>query len=186
MPRQNPTGEYRRAFDVPDGFPASTAVLRFEGVDSAFAVWLLSAAVDQDVDPGRGDRSRKVPVRGRASPRRSRGGRCGLRRLAGRPADGALCEGLLVQAAGGLDQPDAVRCPRAVLTRGNSAVRQCQAPPGKNSIPRLKRVSQGFESCRRYTQRPVKRATRRGTDRRNLEAAGANALVSGIFCVSDA
>nr|WP_232108136.1 sugar-binding domain-containing protein [Streptomyces gossypiisoli] len=40
VPRQNPTGEYRRAFDVPDGFPASTAVLRFEGVDSAFAVWL--------------------------------------------------------------------------------------------------------------------------------------------------
>ncbi|MEW1648585.1 glycoside hydrolase family 2 TIM barrel-domain containing protein [Streptomyces sp. NPDC091219] len=40
VPRQNPTGEYRRAFDVPDGFPASAAVLRFEGVDSAFAVWL--------------------------------------------------------------------------------------------------------------------------------------------------
>jgi beta-galactosidase len=40
VPRQNPTGEYRRVFDVPDGFPASAAVLRFEGVDSAFAVWL--------------------------------------------------------------------------------------------------------------------------------------------------
>ncbi|MFD5597653.1 glycoside hydrolase family 2 TIM barrel-domain containing protein [Streptomyces griseorubiginosus] len=40
VPRENPTGEYRRAFDVPDGFPASAAVLRFEGVDSAFAVWL--------------------------------------------------------------------------------------------------------------------------------------------------
>ncbi|MDH6455576.1 beta-galactosidase [Streptomyces sp. SAI-119] len=40
VPRQNPTGEYRREFDVPDGFPASQAVLRFEGVDSAFAVWL--------------------------------------------------------------------------------------------------------------------------------------------------
>ncbi|MFD5462615.1 glycoside hydrolase family 2 TIM barrel-domain containing protein [Kitasatospora sp. NPDC127059] len=40
VPRQNPTGEYRRAFEVPDGFPAATAVLRFEGVDSAFAVWL--------------------------------------------------------------------------------------------------------------------------------------------------
>ncbi|MGW2572489.1 glycoside hydrolase family 2 TIM barrel-domain containing protein [Streptomyces sp. NPDC001537] len=40
VPRQNPTGEYRREFDVPDGFPASAAVLRFEGVDSAFAVWL--------------------------------------------------------------------------------------------------------------------------------------------------
>ncbi|MER7476031.1 glycoside hydrolase family 2 TIM barrel-domain containing protein [Streptomyces sp. NPDC126510] len=40
VPPQNPTGEYRRGFDVPDGFPASAAVLRFEGVDSAFAVWL--------------------------------------------------------------------------------------------------------------------------------------------------
>ncbi|MGC0406641.1 beta-galactosidase [Streptomyces sp. SAI-126] len=40
VPRKNPTGEYRRVFEVPDGFPASAAVLRFEGVDSAFAVWL--------------------------------------------------------------------------------------------------------------------------------------------------
>ncbi|WP_035849875.1 glycoside hydrolase family 2 TIM barrel-domain containing protein [Kitasatospora azatica] len=40
VPRQNPTGEYRREFEVPDGFPAADAVLRFEGVDSAFAVWL--------------------------------------------------------------------------------------------------------------------------------------------------
>ncbi|MEV6209517.1 glycoside hydrolase family 2 TIM barrel-domain containing protein [Kitasatospora sp. NPDC051914] len=40
VPRHNPTGEYRRAFEVPDGFPAAAAVLRFEGVDSAFAVWL--------------------------------------------------------------------------------------------------------------------------------------------------
>ncbi|GAA1957785.1 glycoside hydrolase family 2 TIM barrel-domain containing protein [Catenulispora subtropica] len=40
VPRQNPTGEYRRVFEVPDGFPAADAVLRFEGVDSAFAVWL--------------------------------------------------------------------------------------------------------------------------------------------------
>ncbi|MHC5906907.1 glycoside hydrolase family 2 TIM barrel-domain containing protein [Streptomyces sp. S6] len=40
VPRQNPTGEYRREFEIPDGFPAAAAVLRFEGVDSAFAVWL--------------------------------------------------------------------------------------------------------------------------------------------------
>ncbi|WNZ10795.1 glycoside hydrolase family 2 TIM barrel-domain containing protein [Streptomyces sp. 11x1] len=40
VPRENPTGEYRREFEVPDGFPTSAAVLRFEGVDSAFAVWL--------------------------------------------------------------------------------------------------------------------------------------------------
>jgi beta-galactosidase len=40
VPRQNPTGEYRRVFEVPDRFPVRQAVLRFEGVDSAFAVWL--------------------------------------------------------------------------------------------------------------------------------------------------
>ncbi|MFJ9381140.1 glycoside hydrolase family 2 TIM barrel-domain containing protein [Streptomyces sp. NPDC101455] len=40
VPQHNPTGEYRRAFQVPDGFPVEQAVLRFEGVDSAFAVWL--------------------------------------------------------------------------------------------------------------------------------------------------
>ena len=40
VPGRNPTGEYRREFEVPQGFPAADAVLRFEGVDSAFAVWL--------------------------------------------------------------------------------------------------------------------------------------------------
>jgi beta-galactosidase len=40
VPDGNPTGEYRRTFQVPDGFPLHRAVLRFEGVDSCFAVWL--------------------------------------------------------------------------------------------------------------------------------------------------
>ena len=40
VPDANPTGEYRRGFAVPDGFPLARAVLRFEGVDSCFAVWL--------------------------------------------------------------------------------------------------------------------------------------------------
>jgi beta-galactosidase len=40
VPDANPTGEYRRGFDVPDRFPLARAVLRFEGVDSCFAVWL--------------------------------------------------------------------------------------------------------------------------------------------------
>ncbi|MET9217455.1 glycoside hydrolase family 2 TIM barrel-domain containing protein [Streptomyces sp. NPDC003300] len=41
VPDENPTGEYRREFDVAEGFAdGGTAVLRFEGVDSAFAVWL--------------------------------------------------------------------------------------------------------------------------------------------------
>ncbi|AUG81771.1 beta-galactosidase [Kitasatospora sp. MMS16-BH015] len=43
VPRENPTGEYRRAFEVPEEFPTGAAVLRFEGVDSAFAVWLNGA-----------------------------------------------------------------------------------------------------------------------------------------------
>ena len=40
VPDANPTGEYRRGFEVPDGFSGQRAVLRFEGVDSCFAVWL--------------------------------------------------------------------------------------------------------------------------------------------------
>lgn len=40
VPDENPTGEYRREFEVVDGFPVERAVLRFEGVDSCFAVWL--------------------------------------------------------------------------------------------------------------------------------------------------
>ena len=40
VPDANPTGEYRCRFAVPDGFPVPRAVLRFDGVDSCFAVWL--------------------------------------------------------------------------------------------------------------------------------------------------
>jgi beta-galactosidase len=40
VPDANPTGEYRCRFAVPDGFPLPRAVLRFDGVDSCFAVWL--------------------------------------------------------------------------------------------------------------------------------------------------
>jgi beta-galactosidase len=40
VPDANPTGEYRCRFEIPDGFPAARAVLRFEGVDSCFVVWL--------------------------------------------------------------------------------------------------------------------------------------------------
>jgi beta-galactosidase len=40
VPDANPAGEYRRRFEVPGGFPVARAVLRFEGVDSCFAVWL--------------------------------------------------------------------------------------------------------------------------------------------------
>ncbi|WP_199035652.1 glycoside hydrolase family 2 TIM barrel-domain containing protein [Glycomyces salinus] len=41
VPDENPTGEYRRTFTLPAEWPESgRTVLRFEGVDSAFAVWL--------------------------------------------------------------------------------------------------------------------------------------------------
>ncbi|MBR7829974.1 DUF4981 domain-containing protein [Actinospica sp. MGRD01-02] len=40
VPDANPTGEYRRGFELPADFPLERAVLRFEGVDSCFAVWV--------------------------------------------------------------------------------------------------------------------------------------------------
>ncbi|GAB3229348.1 glycoside hydrolase family 2 TIM barrel-domain containing protein [Glycomyces halotolerans] len=41
VPDANPTGEYRRTFALPADWPSDgRAVLRFEGVDSCFAVWL--------------------------------------------------------------------------------------------------------------------------------------------------
>ncbi|HEY1573028.1 MAG TPA: glycoside hydrolase family 2 TIM barrel-domain containing protein [Pseudonocardiaceae bacterium] len=39
VPDENPTGEYRRTFDLPADWPAGGAVLRFEGVDSCYRVW---------------------------------------------------------------------------------------------------------------------------------------------------
>ncbi|MEU4702593.1 glycoside hydrolase family 2 TIM barrel-domain containing protein [Nonomuraea dietziae] len=38
VPDENPTGDYRRVFDLPEGW--SGGRLRFEGVDSTFKVWL--------------------------------------------------------------------------------------------------------------------------------------------------
>ena len=43
VPDANPTGEYRYRFEVPEGFALARAVLRFEGVDSCFAVWVNGA-----------------------------------------------------------------------------------------------------------------------------------------------
>ncbi|WP_159944823.1 MULTISPECIES: glycoside hydrolase family 2 TIM barrel-domain containing protein [unclassified Nocardiopsis] len=40
VPDDNPTGDYRRVFDLPEGWPGGGAVLRFDGVDSCFRVWL--------------------------------------------------------------------------------------------------------------------------------------------------
>ena len=43
VPDENPTGEYRCAFECPPDWPAGAAVLRFLGVDSMFTAWLNGA-----------------------------------------------------------------------------------------------------------------------------------------------
>ncbi|GIH06556.1 beta-galactosidase [Rhizocola hellebori] len=40
VPDENPTGDHRVTFDLPPGWPAGDAALRFEGVDSCGRVWL--------------------------------------------------------------------------------------------------------------------------------------------------
>jgi len=40
VPSENPTGSYRRSFDLPAGWSDRRLVLRFDGVDSAFEVFL--------------------------------------------------------------------------------------------------------------------------------------------------
>jgi beta-galactosidase len=40
VPDENPTGDYRRVFRVPDEWPDAAIVLRFEGIDSCARVWL--------------------------------------------------------------------------------------------------------------------------------------------------
>lgn len=40
VPTENPTGSYRRSFVIPESWTGQAVVLRFEGVDSAFHVWM--------------------------------------------------------------------------------------------------------------------------------------------------
>ncbi|HKS47603.1 MAG TPA: glycoside hydrolase family 2 TIM barrel-domain containing protein [Amycolatopsis sp.] len=40
VPTENPTGDHRLEFVLPDGWPGGDALLRFDGVDSCFKVWL--------------------------------------------------------------------------------------------------------------------------------------------------
>ncbi|WP_434317768.1 glycoside hydrolase family 2 TIM barrel-domain containing protein [Leifsonia sp. P73] len=46
VPDENPTGDYRRRFDLPAGWPADArVVLRFDGVESLYRVWLNGVEV---------------------------------------------------------------------------------------------------------------------------------------------
>jgi beta-galactosidase len=51
VPDENPTGDYRRTFALDDEFLAdgTRVVLRFDGIDSAFAVWLNGIEVGRSV-----------------------------------------------------------------------------------------------------------------------------------------
>ncbi|WP_067029961.1 glycoside hydrolase family 2 TIM barrel-domain containing protein [Streptomyces dysideae] len=40
VPDENPTGDYRRVFDLPESWAGTPAVVRFEGVESCARVWL--------------------------------------------------------------------------------------------------------------------------------------------------
>ncbi len=45
IPTENPTGSYRRTFNLPGAWDGRRIVLRFEGVDGAFNVWVNGEAV---------------------------------------------------------------------------------------------------------------------------------------------
>ena len=45
VPTENPTGSYRREFHIGDDWQGQNLILRFEGVDSAFHVWVNGKAV---------------------------------------------------------------------------------------------------------------------------------------------
>jgi beta-galactosidase len=40
VPSENPTGDHRLRFDLPAGWPAGSALLRFDGIDSCGRIWL--------------------------------------------------------------------------------------------------------------------------------------------------
>jgi beta-galactosidase len=61
VPTENPTGDHRLVFEVPDFWDQHDAVLRFDGVDSCFRVWLNG----RELGVSRGSR---LPVEFLASP----------------------------------------------------------------------------------------------------------------------
>lgn len=52
VPDENPTGDYRRSFDLPAGWDAERTLLRFDGVESVYRVWLNGS----EVGAGKGSR----------------------------------------------------------------------------------------------------------------------------------
>ncbi len=50
VPAANPTGVYRRRFDIPEGWAGRRLVLRFGGADSVLAVWLNGVAIGLSKD----------------------------------------------------------------------------------------------------------------------------------------
>jgi beta-galactosidase/evolved beta-galactosidase subunit alpha len=45
VPSENPTGSYRRSFTIPPDWAGKSVILRFDGVDSAYHVWVNGKAV---------------------------------------------------------------------------------------------------------------------------------------------
>ena len=62
VPDENPTGEYRRKFTVDDDFPRGAAVLRFDGVDSAFTAWCNGVELGWSTGSRLADRVRRGPA----------------------------------------------------------------------------------------------------------------------------
>ena len=72
MPDENPTGDYRRTFAVPDEWAGLDAILRFGGVDSCLRAWLngeigsaQGSRLPSEFDvgalrPGAGERARRT------------------------------------------------------------------------------------------------------------------------------
>ena len=87
VPSENPTGDHRRSFDLPEDWPEDgDTVLRFDGVESCCRAWLNGLELrrlDGESSPGRVLRRRRVAA-GTESARRSSSSVVG-RQLPGRP-----------------------------------------------------------------------------------------------------
>ena len=86
VPDENPTGDYRVAFELPDDWAAGRVMLRFDGVDSCARVWLNGTLIGTFRQPAHGGVRRQL--RG-ALQRAQRAGRAGapvvVGQLPGRP-----------------------------------------------------------------------------------------------------